>query len=175
MASSKQNKETKTTMEPDEQDMVTLVYQDERITVQYEKISQNARTPRRATSDATGYDVYSAETGDIPPNGRRKFRSDLAQKPTLGFHLKLYNRSGLACNEGVFILGAPMIIDRDYHGNVCVTLWNTSKDKPFHLKKRDRIGQVMLERSYKIYWKHKRDLRLEQTDRDPAGFGTTGC
>ena len=118
--------------------MVALVYLDERIAVEYEKLSWNARTPCRGTADAAGYDVYSVESGDIPPDGRMKFRSDLAQKPAVGFHLKLYNRSGLACNEGVFIPGAPMTVDHDYHGNIIVTVWNMSK-KPFHVEKRDRI------------------------------------
>ena len=173
MAGSSEKKETKITIEPEEQDLVALVYLHERITVQYEKLSIFGKTPCHSMPDAVGYDVFAAEDGIIPPNRRRKFKCDLATKPPPGFHLKLYNRSGLACDKGVFIPGSPMMIDHDFRGNVMVSLWNTN-DTPYPVKKGDRIGQTMLERSYKIFWEYKRNLRYEKTECDPAGFGSSG-
>ena len=39
----------------------------------------------------------------------------------------------------------------------------------------DRIGQSMVDRSYKIFWKPVRGLHQEKTGQDPARFEMTGC
>ena len=67
---------------------------------------------------------------------KKKFTTDTVTRPAWGFHLKIFNRSSLACNEGIIIPGTPMIIDRDYQGIIKVTLWNTT-DEPFHIEKGD--------------------------------------
>ena len=120
------------------------------------------------------YDIFSAKTGDIQLRERKKFALDTVTRPVRGFHLKIFNRSSFACNDRIIIPGTPMIIDRDYWGIIKLTLWNTT-DKPFHVKKEDRIGQFMIDRSYKIFWKPVRGLHAERTGWDPAGFGMTGC
>ena len=165
--------ETKITIQPEEEDVVSVLYLYERITVEYEKTSTKARTPHQSTPDAAGYDIYSAKTGDIQPGERKKFAIDTVTRPARGFHLKIYNRSSLACNEGIIIPGTLMIVDRDYRGVIKVTLWNTTEE-PFHVEKGDRIGQSMVDRSYKIFWKPVRGLHQEKTGRDPAGFRMTG-
>ena len=139
----------------------------------YEKLSKSGRTPQRSTPEAAGYDVIAAEKGVIAPGQRRKFKVDLATKPALGFHMKIYNRSSMACDKGVFIPGTPMIVDRDFRGNIMLTLRNTT-DEEYPVRKGDRIAQAMVDRSYKIHWVHQENLQHEETGRDPAGFGTTG-
>ena len=156
--------ETKITIQPEEEDVVSVLYLYERITVEYEKTSTKARTPHQSTPDAAGYDIYSAKTGDIQPGERKKFAIDTVTRPARGFHLKIYNRSSLACNEGIIIPGTLMIVDRDYRGVIKVTLWNTTEE-PFHVEKGDRIGQSMVDRSYKIFWKPVRGLHQEKTGR----------
>ena len=113
-------------------------------------MSTKARTPRWSTPDTAGYDIYSAETGDIQPGERKKFVII------------------------AWLAGTLMIVDRDYRGVIKVTLWNTTEE-PFHVEKGDRIGQSMVDRSYKIFWKPVRGLHQEKTGRDPARFGMTGC
>ena len=137
-------------------------------------MSTKARTPRWSTPDTAGYDIYLAKTGDIQPGERKKFTIDTVTRPVRGFHLKIYNRSSLACNEGIIIPGTLMIVDKDYRGVIKVTLWNTT-EQPFHVEKGDRIGQSMVDRSYKIFWKPVRGLHQEKTGQGPAGFRITGC
>ena len=108
--------ETKITIQPEEEDVVSVLYPYERITVEYEKMSMKARTPYQSTPDNGGYDIYLAKTGDIQPGERKKFTIDTVTRPARGFHLKIYNRSSLACNEGIIIPGTLMIVDRDYRG-----------------------------------------------------------
>ena len=68
-----------------------------------------------------------------------------------------------------------MIVDPDYQGIVMVLLHNFSREKSYRVKKRDRIGQVLIERCYKIYWEHDENLQeTEPTARGSGGFGSTG-
>ena len=148
----------------------------ERILVKYQKIGGDARTPRRGSAQAAGYDVYSAVNEEIPLEKTVHFPSNIITKPEPGWCLKLYNRSGLAANHLVGILGGPMVIDSDYRGIVMVPLHNFSKEKPHQVKKGDRIAQVLIERCYKIYWDHDEKLQeTEPTTRGSGGFGSTGC
>ena len=49
----------KTELKAKEEDIVSVCYPYERITVMYEKMGEGAKTPRTATREAAGYDVYS--------------------------------------------------------------------------------------------------------------------
>ena len=150
---------------------VALTYESEHVLVKYQKVGPNARTPRRGSAQAAGYDVYSTTDREIPPEETVHFPVELITKPEPGWCLKLYNRSSLAAKKLVAILGAPMIVDPDYRGN----FRNFSKEKSYRVKKGDRIGQVLIERYYKIYWEHDANLQeTEPTARGSGGFGSTG-
>ena len=154
---------------------VALTYESERVLVKYQKVGPNARTPRRGSAQAAGYDVYSTTDREIPPEETVHFPVELITKPEPGWCLKLYNRSSLAAKKLVAILGAPMIVDPDYRGIVMVPLRNFSREKSYRVKKGDRIGQVLIERCYKIYWEHDEHLQeTEPTARGSGGFGSTG-
>ena len=92
-----------------------------------------------------GYDVYSAVNAEIPPKKTVHLLSNLITKPKPGWCLKLYNWSSLATNNLVCILGAPMVIDSDYLGNVIVPLHNFLRNKLYKVKKGDPIAQVLIE------------------------------
>ena len=154
---------------------VALTYDSERVPLKYQKVGQNACTPQRGSTQEAGYDVYSAIDGEISPEETVHFPTNLITKPEPGWCLKLYNRSSLAAKKLVSILGAPMIIDSDYQGIVMVPLHNFLRKRAYRVKKGDRIGQVLIERCYKIYWEHDENLQeTEPTARGSGGFGSTG-
>ena len=162
-------------LDADPVEAVALTYDSERKLVKYQKIGGDACTPRRGSAQAAGYDVHSAVNKEIPLEKTVHFPSNIITKPEPGWCLKLYNRSGLAANHLVGILGGPMVIDSDYRGIVMVPLHNFSKEKPYQVKKGDRIAQVLIERCYKIYWDHDEKLQeTEPTARGSEGFGSTG-
>ena len=155
---------------------MALTYDSERIPVKYQKIGEDARTPHTGSAQAAGYNVYSAVNEEIPPEKTVHFPSNIITKPKPGWCLKLYNRTGLAANHLVGILGGPMVIDSDYRGIVMVPLHNFSKEKPYQVKKGDQIAQVLIKRCYKIYLDHDEKLKeTETTARGSEGFGSTGC
>ena len=125
---------------------VALTYGSERVPVKYQKIGQNAHTPRRGSAQAAGYDVYSAIDGEIPPEKTVHFPSGIITKPELGWCLKLYNRSSLAAKNLVAILGAPMIINSDYWGIVMVLLRNFFEGKTVQSKER-RLNWIGVNRT----------------------------
>ena len=68
-----------------------------------------------------------------------------------------------------------MIVNPDYQGIVTVPLHNFSREKSYRVNKGDRIGQVLIERCYKIYWEHDENLQeTELTARGSGEFGSTG-
>ena len=76
-------------------------YEDDRIPISYLKIGKKARTPRRGSAHAAGYDVYSTINKQILPHETVYIPSDLITKPNSGWCLKLYNRSSLAAKHSI--------------------------------------------------------------------------
>ena len=52
---------------------VVLTYDSKRILVKYQKVGPNVRTPQRGSTQAAGYDVYSAMDREIPPEETVEF------------------------------------------------------------------------------------------------------
>ena len=61
-------------------------------------------------------------------------------------------------------------MDEDYGGNVGVILFNHS-NSPFQIYRGDRIAQLMSKYCISNY---KRGKKLDETERDAKGFGSTG-
>ena len=49
-----------------------------RTILKFKKLSKNAITPTRGSSNAVGFDLYSAETLEIPANGHGIVKTDLS-------------------------------------------------------------------------------------------------
>jgi dUTP pyrophosphatase len=82
---------------------------------------------------------------------------------------RIAGRSGLALNHSLTV-GAG-VIDQDYRGNIGILLFNHSLTD-YVIKKGDRVAQLILERI--AIYAVEEVLELSQTERDSAGFGSTG-
>ena len=169
-----EDRESKLVIDVDPVEAVSFSYEDDRIPISYQKIGKNARTPRRGSAHAAGYDVYSTVNKEILPHETVYIPSDLITKPNSGWCLKLYNRSSLAAKYSIWIPGSPTIIDSDYRGNVIVPLYNFG-DTAYEVKIGDRIAQALVERCYKIRWNiDSKLIEKAMTERGAGGFGSTG-
>lgn len=81
-------------------------------------------------------------------------------------------RSGLANKYGITILNSPGIIDSNYRGEVSVLMYNTDIKKSFTIKHGYRIAQIIFQK--KIHFIHKFVNKLNTSERDNKGFGSTG-
>lgn len=133
------------------------------------KLDANATLPTRGSSEAAGYDIYSIDSVNIPPFGRKLISTGIAMTVPEGTYGQLAPRSGLAVKKGIHV-GAG-IIDRDYTGEVKVLLMNLSSD-PVDIELNERIAQLILK---KIETPEIVEVEeLNDTLRGSGGFGSTG-
>lgn len=136
-------------------------------------VGPSAVLPCRATPDAAGYDLSSAEDAVVPPRGRKLISTGLKVSPPPGCFCQVVSRSGLAVRHHIDV-GAG-IIDADYQGVVHVLLINHS-DGPFDVKQGDRVAQLIVQRiaTPAVQEVLETDLVSAATVRGALGFGSTG-
>lgn len=129
---------------------------------------QLAQAPKRATSGAAGYDLYSCEERTIEPGDRELINTGVIVIVPNQTYARVASRSGLAL-RGIDV--AAGVIDSDYRGAVQVLLVNNSK-QPYTVQPGDRIAQLIMERIHtpRIFvaeW-------VPPTERGARGFGSSG-
>ena len=129
--------------------------------------------PRYMTSHSAGMDLYADTEGELVlmPMERRLVPTGIAIALPDGFEAQIRPRSGLAINHGITLLNSPGTIDADYRGEISVIMINLG-DKPFVVKRGDRIGQMVISKVYHAAWDEVREL--DETKRGSGGFGHTG-
>ena len=133
------------------------------------KHSANATAPSRASSNAAGYDIYSAVNTTVPSRGKGCVGTDISIALPEGTYGRIAPRSGLAAKH--FIDVGAGVIDADYRGEIKVLLFNHSNDE-FHIKIGDRIAQLIIEKIALPNVEVVDDL--DATERNDGGFGSTG-
>jgi dUTP pyrophosphatase len=119
-----------------------------------------------------GYDLYSAEEGQVPPKNFRTFRTGIAveflleSEPELKWGFIAKERSSVA-QRGVFILGG--CIDAGYRGEIALMLGNLG-DLPFEVKRGQRIANLI---PIPVAAKTIRQDTLSLSMRGSGGFGST--
>ena len=88
-----------------------------------------------------------------------------------GYEAQMRPRSGLALNEGLWLLNSPGTIDADYRGEIGVILVNLSNE-PVMIKDGDRICQMVINKVEQAEWIEVDTL--DETERGAGGFGHTG-
>lgn len=132
-------------------------------------LSKGAQPPSRESEHAAGYDLRAVEDVVVPAWERVLVPTGLkiALPPdTMG---EIRSRSGLASKSGIFAFHG--VLDSDYRGEVFVLLISMT-DRPFEVKKGDRIAQLVV-----VPVVHPRvevSERLPESVRGEGGFGSTG-
>lgn len=80
-------------------------------------------------------------------------------------------RGGLALKNGISIVNSPGTVDEDYRGDIGIILINLS-DKPFTIKKGDRVAQMVFQKVYK--YNLNVATELSATVRGEGAYGHTG-
>jgi dUTP pyrophosphatase len=108
------------------------------------KVDPAAVVPRRATTQAAGFDLASVESATIPPMSRKLISTGLIVSVPEGTYGRIAPRSGISLRSGICV-GAG-VIDADYTGVVKVLLFNHDASAPFEVRQGDRIAQLVLEK-----------------------------
>lgn len=140
----------------------------------YFKLHQDAVTPTYVYPSDSGFDLYSTEEIIIDGFGRALIPTGLAFDIKDGYEIQVRSKSGLAINQGLFVLNSPGTIDNGYLGEIKVILFNTNKE-PFTIKKGMKVAQAVLcpvINGKFVSLENKKDLG--QKDRNSNGFGSTG-
>ena len=127
--------------------------------------------PSPATSGSAGYDLASAEDGDLAPFERKLFRTGFSIAVPEGFECQLRPRSGLALRHGITLPNTPATIDSDYRGELMVALVNLGSEV-FRVTRGMRIAQMIVARVERVEF---RPIEvLPSTARGTGGFGSSG-
>lgn len=140
----------------------------------YVKLNPEAIDPKYNYESDSGFDLYSTEEITISPLGRALIPTGLSFDIKDGHEIQVRSKSGLAINQGLFVLNSPGTVDSGYLGEVKVILFNTNSE-PFTIKKGMKVAQAVLCPVVNGKWV---DLELRKDlgnkDRGSNGFGSTG-
>ena len=127
--------------------------------------------PARATEGSAGFDIASAEAGELAPGARRLFGTGYAVAIPPGFEIQIRPRSGLALKHGITLPNTPATIDSDYRGELKIALINLGTE-PFQVTRGMRIAQLVVSRVESADFTLV--STLPQSSRGEGGFGSTG-
>ncbi|KRQ86999.1 Deoxyuridine 5'-triphosphate nucleotidohydrolase [Caloramator mitchellensis] len=142
----------------------------------YLKRVENAKDlplPKYMTDGSAGMDLFANVYEEIvlEPNKIKLIPTGIVISLPKGFEAQIRPRSGLALKHGISLVNTPGTIDSDYRGEINVILINFG-DKPFIIKRGDRIAQMVINR---IELPEIVELNeLDETQRGEKGFGSTG-
>jgi dUTP pyrophosphatase len=131
-----------------------------------------AQVPTYAHPGDAGADLTTTVDVEIPPQARVTVPTGLAIALPAGYAAFVHPRSGLAAKHGVTVVNAPGTIDAGYRGEIKVILLNTDPTQAVHLRRGDRIAQLVVQRV-----ENARFMRAEQlpgSHRGEGGFGSSG-
>jgi len=129
--------------------------------------------PGYAKPGDAGIDLLAREDVMIPrAGGRVLVPTGVAVAIPVGYAGFIQPRSGLALKHGITCLNTPGLIDSGYRGELKVLLVNTDPSRPYTVERGDRIAQLVIQRVEQVEW-HEVE-RLDATERDTFGFGSTG-
>lgn len=146
------------------------------------KIHDDAKLPRIATPESIGADVYAylkSESGReiklaLPPGATRMVPTGIVALAQPPFSILVCSRSGLAAQRTVFVTNAPGVVDPDYRGEIKILLHNAGFENQW-ISHGDRIAQLILVPiPIPDVSESELDLRLIDSHRGEAGFGSTG-
>lgn len=140
----------------------------EKIQVKIKKLDEEAKVPMHATEHAAGFDIYALQDCVLEPGKTTKVSTGIALEIPVGYYARIEDRSGMAV-KGIHKVAG--IIDADYRGEVCIVLFNSTRE-PYEIEKHDRIAQGIITPVYQADFNEVSDL--SETVRGEGGFHSTG-
>lgn len=127
--------------------------------------------PLKAHENDAAYDLRAREGATLYPRKVVLVPTGLYIELPRGFEAQVRPRSGLAAKHNITVWNSPGTIDSGYRGEVSTILYNGG-DKPYHIKRGERISQMVITKLPEI--ELKKVEKLNDSQRGDGGFGSTG-
>lgn len=142
--------------------------------LKYKVIHTDAVEPKYNYSTDSGFDLHSVEEIVIEPLGRALIPTGLCFDIPKGQEIQVRSKSGLAINQGLFVLNSPGTVDAGYTGEVKVIIFNTN-NTPVTIKKGMKVAQGVVCPITSSEWLDLIKIsEINEKDRNSNGFGSTG-
>lgn len=137
-------------------------------------VHESAVLPKFAYNTDSGFDLYSVDEYTIPPMGRSLISTGIIIDVPENHEIQIRSKSGLALNQGLFVLNSPGTVDQGYTGEIKVILFNTTNEE-FKITKGMKVAQAVLCPVVCGKWIDIVKVSdVENKDRKNNGFGSTG-
>jgi dUTP pyrophosphatase len=128
--------------------------------------------PAYALPGDAGADIVTAADVTLAPGERAVLPTGLAIALPAGHAAFVHPRSGLAARAGLALVNAPGTIDAGYRGEIKVIVINHDPAEPLHLRRGERIAQLVVQRVEAAEFVEVAEL--PGSDRGAGGHGSTG-
>ena len=142
------------------------------VEIRLKLLDEGLPAPRYQHEGDAGFDLPSRLDFVLGPGERATIPTGIAVAIPPGFAGFVLPRSGLASRHGIALVNSPGLIDSGYRGEVAVVIINTDRRESFHIKRGDRIAQLVLQRIDEAAVLQVDEL--DETSRGAGGFGSTG-
>lgn len=140
--------------------------------IKFKKLNPLALEPKQSTDGAAAYDLYTIDEGMIRTKGVTSFDTGIAIEIPSNYVGLVFGRSGFAFKDAIQLCNCVGIIDSDYRNSIKVGFVKHDDQAFFHIKKGDRIAQIMFVKLPKITFEEVKEL--SDTKRGAGGLGSTG-
>jgi dUTP pyrophosphatase len=143
------------------------------VRIEIRRLDPDLPLPAAQHEGDAGYDLLARQDAVLrPAGGRAAVPSGIAVAIPPGFAGLVLPRSGLALRHGVTCLNTPGLIDSGYRDEVRVLLVNLDPEDAYHVRRGDRIAQLVIARVEAVEWLPVDEL--SSSARGLGGFGSTG-
>ena len=140
----------------------------------YKKLTPEAITPKYNYESDSGFDLYATEDVVVSGLGRCLVPTWLSFDIGEMHEIQVRSKSGLAINEGLFVLNSPGTVDSGYNGEIKVIIFNTNQHE-YTIKKGTKIAQAVLCPVASGMWVDLVETnKINDKERGSNGFGSTG-
>lgn len=145
-----------------------------KIELVYKKLTSDAVTPKYNYESDSGFDLYATEDVVVSGLGRCLVPTGLSFDIGNMHEIQVRSKSGLAINEGLFVLNSPGTVDSGYNGEIKVIIFNTNQHE-YTIKKGTKIAQAVLCPVASGMWVNLVETeKINDKERGSNGFGSTG-
>jgi dUTP pyrophosphatase len=142
------------------------------IEIQIKLLDKDLPMPRYQHEGDAGLDLPSRVDFVLEPGERAMIPTGIAVAIPRGYAGFVLPRSGLAARHGIALVNSPGLVDSGYRGEMAIIMINTDPREPFHIKRGDRIAQLVIQKVVEATTVEVSEL--DETSRGGGGFGSTG-